>query len=130
MDGAAFPLRRRMVGPVLKAPGTSHPWQRTDCAHPVGKRRDEAKVILDVLFAYPAGWDYAASREGKSWAVNRFQQEYTLSMVPESPVPEVSRNALGLVDYLDSCWGNAINPMLGARTLASIQLALRRIARI
>jgi hypothetical protein len=45
-------------------------------------------------------------------------------------VPEVGRNAFGLVDYLDSCWGNAINPMLRARTLASIQLALRRLARI
>jgi hypothetical protein len=40
------------------------------------------------------------------------QHEYALGVVPQGPMPEVSCNALGLIDYLDSCWGNAINPHL------------------
>jgi hypothetical protein len=47
------------VGPVLEAAGAAHPGQRPDGAHPVGDGRDEAEILLDMLFANPAGRDHA-----------------------------------------------------------------------
>jgi hypothetical protein len=47
-------LRLFRNGSVFEAAGTAHPWQRADRAHPVREGRDEAEVLLDVLFADPA----------------------------------------------------------------------------
>jgi len=51
------------VEPVLEAVGAAHSGQRPDGAHPVGERRDEAEILLDMLFANPAGRDHAAGRQ-------------------------------------------------------------------
>ena len=53
-------FRRRVVGPVIEAAGAAHPRQRTDRAHPVGKGRDEAEILLHVLLADIAGRNNAA----------------------------------------------------------------------
>jgi hypothetical protein len=48
------------VEPVLEAVGAAHSGQRPDGADPVGEGRDKAEILLDMLFANPAGRDHAA----------------------------------------------------------------------
>ena len=83
--------------------GPAHPGFGPDGLHPIGKARDEAEILFQMLFANPSGRDDAPGRERKGLAEDRLGHEYALGMVPQGPVPKIGGDLLALVDYLDTC---------------------------
>jgi hypothetical protein len=60
----------------------AHPWFRTDTLHPIGKGRDEAEILDDMLFADPARGNDAAGRQDDGRAEDGLGQEDALGMMP------------------------------------------------
>ena len=94
----------------------AHPGLGPDGLHPIGKARDEAEVLLDMLLADPSRRNDAPGRECEAGTENRLGHEDALGMVAQRPVPEIGRDLLAGIDYVDSMPTVAFCPMLAATT--------------
>lgn len=118
------------IGQGLDPRGPAHPGFGPDGLYPVCEARDEAEVLLDMLLAHPAGRNDAPGREREGRTENRLRHEDALGMVAQRPVPEVGRDLLALVDYMDSMPTVAFCPMLAVitRKIAEAQMFKLRSA--
>ena len=79
-------MRLDLAPDLLRA---AHPWLWADTFHPIGKRRDEAEILDDMLLADPARRDDPAGRQGDGRTEDGLGQEDALGMVAERAVPEI-----------------------------------------
>src|SRR5271165_1870716 len=78
----------------VKLPRLAHPRFRADRLDPVGKRRNEAEIFPNVLFADPPGGDDPACRKRDGRSEDRFQHIWTAS---RNRAGHSGGGALGLV---------------------------------
>ena len=110
--------------------GPSHPGLGPDGLHPISEARNEAEVFLQMLLADPSSRDDAPGREGERRPEDGLGHKDALGMVAQRPVPEVGRDLLAMVDYVDSMPTVAFCPMLAVitRKIAEAQMFKLRSA--
>ena len=74
---------------AFKFLSATHPRLRPDSLHPLGERRNEAKIFTDVLFADPSDRDDPASGDHDGRTEDGLGHENALGMVTEGAMPEV-----------------------------------------
>lgn len=115
------------IDQCLDPRGPTHPGLWPDGLHPVGEARDEAEVLLDMLLAHPPGRNDAPGRECEGGTEDRLGHEDPLGVVAQGPVPEVGRDLLALVDYVDSTPAAAFCLMLDGITRESLEALMFKL---
>ena len=78
--------------------GAAHPGLWADTLHPIGKGRDEAEILDDMLLADPARRDDAAGRQGDGRTEDGLGQEDAFGVVAERAVPEIRGDRLAGIE--------------------------------